>query len=597
VNVAIDKSGLELYRSMLQIGQSLPNNADGLPEVRIALLADHAPQQLAKVLSCAVLEQGLFPLLCVADYGTAAFQAFDPASETHTFRPEFVVYSTAMQKYRDRFFAAERAQERDTLPKRYLDEVLGVADSFLDRGIGTIVNNFPLPLERMFGNFGLLTSQSLYGSVFRFNQLLVEAIAKRANCLLSDFMYLANGAGVQNFFDERLWQTSKYPCANRFLPDLARSAARLIATRRGKVSKVLVLDLDNTLWGGVIGDDGLEGINLGGDAYGEAFRQFQKYILSLRDRGYILAVCSKNNESVALDAFRNHPEMVIKETDISVFVANWNDKASNIEFIARVLNLGLDSIIFIDDSAFERSLVRSALPQVCVPELPEDVTDYCAALEQSGLLEGTGFTKEDATRSAKYREEAQRTTEQLKFGNIDEYLASLEMRIDCSPFRSEDMPRIAQLIQRSNQFNFRTQRLSQAACEKALEAGEVTISARLRDKFGDYGLIAAAVCETLDDDLFIKEFVMSCRVLKRGVEEYLVNYVFDQCRTQGLKGVRGQYLRSAKNAMVADFYARFEFENTFRDNDRSDWYLSVENYKVRSTQIGEAKIDRSRGIE
>ena len=581
---------------MLQIGQTLPGNADSLPEVRIALLADHAPQQLTKVLACAVLEQGLFPLLYAADYGTAAFHAVDSASEAHTFRPEFVVYSTAVQKYRDRFYAATSAQDRDTLPETYLGEVLRVADAFLDRGIGTIVNNFPLPLERMFGNFGLLTSQSLYGSVFRFNQLLVEALADRPNCLLSDFMYLANSVGVQNFFDERLWQASKYPCANRFLPDLARSAARLIATRKGKVSKVLVLDLDNTLWGGVIGDDGLEGISLGGDAYGEAFRQFQKYILGLRDRGYILAVCSKNNESVVLDAFRNHPEMIIKETEISVFVANWNDKASNIEFIARVLNVGLDSIIFIDDSPFERSLVRNALPQVYVPELPEDVTDYCAALEQSGLLEGTGFTKEDATRNAKYREEAQRTTEQLKFGNIEEFLASLDMRIDCGPFRSEDMPRIAQLIQRSNQFNFRTQRLSQAACEKALEAGEVTIFARLRDKFGDYGLIAAVVCETRDGSLFVREFVMSCRVLKRGVEEYLVNYLFDQCQRLGRKGVRGQYLKSAKNAMVADFYAKFGFEITFLDDERSDWYLSVENYKVRPVQIREVEVDRSRDI-
>ncbi|MEA2940429.1 MAG: hypothetical protein QOD09_958 [Bradyrhizobium sp.] len=575
---------------MLNAGQGLKDNPAGFPEVRVALLADHAPQQYAKVFASALFECKLFPSLRVAEYGTATFQAFDPSSDTYAFKPEFAVYSTSMQKYRARFYGAKTAAEREILPQAYLDEILSVADAFLGRGIEVVLNNFPLPVERMFGSYALLTSQSLYGSVVRFNALLAEAVATRSNCLLSDVMYLANCVGTNNFLDDRLWHASKYPCANQFLPDLTRSVARLIATRKGKLSKVLVLDLDNTIWGGVIGDDGLEGIALGGDAYGEAFQEFQRYILSLRDRGYVLAVCSKNNEEIALDAFRNHPEMILKETDISVFVANWNDKASNIEFIARVLNLGLDSLVFIDDSAFERSLVRTALPQVAVPELPEDVADYCSALEQSGLLEGTGFTKEDATRNAKYREEALRTTEQLKFGNIDEYLASLDMRIDCGPFRAADMPRVAQLIQRSNQFNFRTQRLSQAACEAALEAGEVTVAARLTDKFGDYGLIAVIVCETVEGDLFVRELVMSCRVLKRGVEEYLVNYLFAQCRARGLKGIRGQYVKSAKNAMVADFYPGFMFQSISMDDQTSEWYLPVSSYKVCPTQIKEIEV-------
>jgi FkbH-like protein len=580
------KTGLALYRSMLD---AVSDNGAGLPEVRVVLLADHAPQQYAKVLTSAFLECGLFPRLHVAEYGTATFQAFDATSETHAFRPEFVVYSTSMQKYRDRFYAAEAGAGREVLPQAYLDEILSVAGAFLNRGIEVVLNNFPLPVERMFGNYGLQTSQSLYGSVVRFNALLTEAVAGRSNCLLNDVMYLANRVGAENFFDDRLWYASKYPCANQYLPELTRSIARLVATRKGRATKVLVLDLDNTIWGGVIGDDGLEGIALGGDAYGEAFQHFQRYILSLRDRGYVLAICSKNNEAIALDAFRNHSEMILKETDISVFVANWNDKASNIEFIARVLNLGLDSLVFVDDSEFERSLVRTGLPQVAVPELPEDVADYCAALERSGLLEGAGFTKEDTARNAKYREEALRTTEQLKFGNIDDYLASLDMRIDCGPFRSADMPRIAQLIQRSNQFNFRTQRLSQAACEAALEGGEVTVAARLADKFGDYGLIAVIVCDTVDGDLFVKEFVMSCRVLKRGVEEYLVNHLFDQCRARGLKGIRGQYVKSAKNAMVANFYSGFKFERMSISDESSDWYLPVTKYEIRATQIKEAE--------
>ena len=574
---------------MLRGAETLAINDAALPEIRLALMSDHAPQQYAKVIASAMVETGFFPRVFTADYGTTGFAVFDPGSDLYAFRPDYAIYSTAVQKYREQFFAARTAAQREQLPQLFLDEVLGVAERLNGAGIPVVLNNFPLPMERLFGSFGLMTAQSLYGSVLRFNALMARAVETRADCMINDLMYLAGSVGVTNFLDERLWHASKYPCSNQFLPDVARAVARLIATRRGKVTKVLVLDLDNTLWGGVIGDDGLDGISLGGDAYGEAFQQFQRFILSLRDRGYVLAVCSKNNEPVVLDAFRNHPEMIIRETDISVMVANWNDKASNIEFIARVLNLGLDSMVFIDDSPFERSLVRKALPQVAVPEMPEDIADYCVALETSGVLEGVGFTPEDAARNAKYREEATRTTEQMKFGNIDDYLASLDMRADCGPFRRDDLSRIVQLFQRSNQFNLRTQRLSRTASEALLDADEVTVAARLSDKFGHYGLISAIACETVEHDLRVVELVMSCRVLKRGMEEHLMNYLFDQCRKRGLKGIRGQYIRTPKNDMVARFYAQFGFDCVSVDDSRSDWYLSVDDYRPRSTHIGGIK--------
>jgi FkbH-like protein len=583
----VAEAGQALYLSMLQSAQSLGENKDALPEIRVALLADHAPQQYAKVFSAAMTENKLFPRLYVAEYGTASVEVFDPASELYEFSPEIAIWSMAVQKYRERFYGAETASKREGLPLVYLEETLAVVDALLGRGIVVVLNNFPLPVERMFGNYGLLTAQSFYGSVMRFNTLLTQAVTERTDCLLNDVLYLANYVGVNKFIDERLWQLSKYPCANQYLPDVTRSVARLIAARKGKVTKVLVLDLDDTLWGGIVGDDGIEGISLGGDAFGESFQQFQRYILSLRDRGYVLAVCSKNTEEIALDAFRNHPEMILKETDISLFIANWNDKVSNIEHISRVLKLDLDSFVFIDDSQFERAHVRAALKDVSVPELAADVTDYCAALELSGVLEGIGCTEEDRTRNAKYREEARRTTEQLKFGNIEEYLASLDIRIDCGPFRRQDMPRIAQLLQRSNQFNLRTQRLSQAACAAVLDAGEITVAARLTDKFGDYGLISVIACDRLNDDLFIREFVMSCRVLKRGVEEYLFNYLADQCKRAGLRGIRGQYLRTAKNGMVAKLYSDFGFASVSEDDSRSEWYLDLKDYRPYPTQIRE----------
>jgi FkbH-like protein len=460
-------------------------------------------------------------------------------------------------------------------------------DALLERKISVVVSNLALPIERMFGNYGALTQQSLYGSVLAFNNLLAEAVKTRRSCSMNDVMFIANRFGSENFFDERLWLSSKAPCAYRFLPEIARSISRIVAVNRGKAKKVLVLDLDNTIWGGVIGDDGMDGIALGGDAFGEAFQQFQKYVLGLRDRGFVLAVCSKNNEATAIEPFRSHPEMLLNETDISVFVANWNDKAGNIDYISRVLSLGRDSFIFIDDSAFERDQVANAHPMVAVPEIPEDVAGYISAIEWSGLLEAQSFTAEDATRNDSYRVEAQRTTEQLRFSDIGEYLASLEMKITAEPFGVADLPRVAQLIQRSNQFNLRTQRLSEADCESAAKLNHVTLSARLSDKFGDYGLISVVVGEPDGDSLFIKELVMSCRVLRRGVEEYLMNTLFSEAALRGFSGIKGEYIASAKNKMVEGFYRDFGFDLISDPSDlkRTVWYLATSDYAPRKTHI------------
>jgi FkbH-like protein len=294
---------------------------------------------------------------------------------------------------------------------------------------------------------------------------------------------------------------------------------------------------------------------------------------------------------VAIEAFRRHPEMIITENDIAVFVANWNDKASNIEYIARVLNLGLDSFIFIDDSPFERDLVRTALPSVLVPDMPEDPADFVRAIEESGLLESSGFSHEDATRNQNYRIEAQRATEQIKYGSIDDYLASLGMQADCGPFRKEDLPRVAQLLQRSNQFNLRTQRFSEADCERyMLETDKrIGLQIKLADKFGDYGLISVVCCDVEDGALVVSELVMSCRVLKRGVEDYIMNRLFEECGARGLDGVRGEYRPTAKNGMVRSFFEGFGFLAQAHDAVREQWYLPADRYESRPTFIGTMK--------
>lgn len=584
---------LKKYMAMLRHGREQVENVSSLAEVRLAVLADHAPQQLTVLLKSAIKTTGLFPVIYEADYATAAFEVYDDASDLFAFAPEWALLSISVQKYRDRFLSLRSMSAREELPEAYLAELLAIIDKLGDAGIKVIVSNFALPIERMLGSFSVLTTQSLYGSVIKFNSLLAEAIVRRSFCAINDVMYLAARIGAERFFDERLWLSAKYLCSNQALPDIAHSVSRALAVRRGKVSKVLVLDLDNTLWGGVIGDDGLDGIQLGGDAIGEAFRLFQQYLLGLKQRGYVLAVCSKNNEEFALEVFQKHPEMVLREEDIAVFVANWNDKASNIDYISRVLNLGLDSFVFIDDSEFERDLVRQALPSILIPTLSEDPSGYIAAIEDSGVLEASTVSPEDGNRNQSYREEAKRTTAQLQYGSIDDYLMSLDMEADCQKFRPDDLPRISQLLQRSNQFNLRTQRLSEAECEAYMVDTErrVGLQIKLADKFGDYGLISVICCDVDQDVLSVTELVMSCRVLKRGVEGFIINRLFKECRDRGLTGIRGEYRFSSKNAMVRQFYSDFGFTMVDADATKEIWFLPASVYIDRQVYIKEKQND------
>ena len=578
---------LQLYMELKRAGSSQKKPRIGQHSIRVAIVSDHATQQYSTVLKGAFDELDYFPVVFEAEYGTAALEAFDRDSKLHAFKPEIIVYSICVQNYRNRFYDSKTLQERELLPDCYLEEVASVVDALTSSGGIIVINNLALPIERQFGNFGLQTLHSLYGSVLHFNYLLAKSMVTRQSCAINDVMYLANRVGTEQFFDERLWFSAKYPCANRFLPMLARGVVRTALVRKGNLTKVLVLDLDNTLWGGVIGDDGLEGIRLGGNAEGESFKQFQSYIKSLKDRGYILTVCSKNNESIAMEVFHTHQEMVLQEEDIALFVINWNDKASNIEYISRVLNLGLDSFVFIDDMPFERELVRRRLPMVKVPEMPEDVTDYIAAIEKSGILENIGFSKEDHRRNSSYREEAKRTSEQLKYGSIDDYLISLDMTSECNFFKKEDIVRVAQLIQRSNQFNLRTQRLTAADCLEYLEIKnkKMGIQIKLSDKFGDYGLIAVICCDIDNDYLFITELVMSCRVLKRGVENLIMNFLFSQCVLLNLKGIKGEYISTSKNSLVKDFFPQFGFTSTQEEPKKTSWLLLASNYQPQKAFI------------
>jgi FkbH-like protein len=371
------------------------------------------------------------------------------------------------------------------------------------------------------------------------------------------------------------------------LVDVARECSHLVTSLRSGPKKVAVLDLDNTLWGGVIGDDGLDGIEIGDTSpRGEAFKAFQQYLLSLTHRGILLAVCSKNDREKAVEPFEKHPEMVLRMKDIVAFKANWQPKSENIRQIAAELNLGLDSLVFIDDNPAEIEIVRQFVPEVETVLLSEDPSEYVGALEDSRYFEPKSVTAEDLERVGQYRQEAQRQELLATVTDMDAYLESLGMEAAIREFRPVDVPRISQLINKSNQFNLTTERRTEAQVQAVMaDPAYFGFTVRLADRFGDHGLISVVVGKVAGDEAEIDTWLMSCRVLKRQVEELVLNEVVRLALLRNCCRIRGVYLPTAKNGMVRDHYPGMGFTPSLTSNTRLEFELDPRLYTARPTRI------------
>jgi len=369
-----------------------------------------------------------------------------------------------------------------------------------------------------------------------------------------------------------------------FLPLVAKNIVDIIKASTGKINKCMILDLDNTIWGGIIGDDGISNIQLGELGIGKAFSELQMWAKQLKERGIILAICSKNSEKIVKEPFINHPDMILRLDDISIFIVNWGNKVDNIKYIQSILNIGFDSIVFIDDSLFERNMVRKMLPDITVPELPEDPVDYVPYLRSLNLFETTSYSDEDSNRTKKYQYEAKRAKFKTNFSSIDDYLKNLSMIAEVAEFDDYHTPRIAQLTQRSNQFNLRTKRYTEKDINKIRKSNQyITRYFKLEDKFGEYGLIGIVILKkTNNNSVFIDNSIISCRVLKRGVEEFIFNKVAKLVANEGCNKIIGEYLPTPKNTLVKCIFKEFGFT---KDEDK--WVLDVKDYQERKTFIKE----------
>jgi len=544
-----------------QLKKNLKKDTTGFKETKLAVLGNCATQLLSQALSGYAYELKIALNMFDADYDQLEPQTLDPNSELFTFEPNYILIQLCSEKLQLEFCDLS-PEEQESFADRVMARIQEYWRRIEARTKAPIIQfDFIEIDDGVFGNYGLKTQKSFLYQIRKLNMLFSEAASKDKQVFPIALNSLSAQVGRDTFFDPQLFYIAKMPIQVDSLPQVAKRVFDTIEALAGHFRKCVVLDLDNTLWGGVVGDDGMEGIRIGELKDGKIYSDLQRYFKALRNRGILLAVCSKNEYDAAIRPFREHPEMVLREDDFVMFVANWEDKASNIRRIRETLNIGMDSIVFIDDNPFEQNAVRSQIADLTVPELPPEPEKYLDFLRKSNLFETVSVSGEDAKRTQQYREEAQRTESAATFASYDEYLQSLEMVAEAKPFDEFHFARIAQLTQRSNQFNLRTVRYTESDIKRIADDDHfITLYFTLRDKFGDHGLISVVILEKRDNGtLFVNEFLMSCRVLKRGMEEFIINKIVSTAKENGFTLVEGEYIRTQKNAMVAQLYTQHGF--------------------------------------
>jgi len=570
---------------MAQLGKLAANIPEGLPGYRLAVIGDCATQHVSKAIKGTGAARGIAIELLDTDYDQILAQTSDPSSELFEFSPDGVFILMCTEKLYDKYTHTPEADRQS-----FADSVFAwIRDRWNElssgRKVSILQSLFTEYDDRVFGSFASRLKSSFIYQLRRLNMLIADGAAEAKNVYPVDLGYFAGKYGTDTVRDSKMYAIAKLPFATSAIPEVASAVVDIILALKGKSVKCLVLDLDNTLWGGVVGDDGTDGIQIGDYGIGKAFTAFQKWLLELKKRGLLLAVCSKNDEDKAKDPFINHPDMVLKLEDFAIFVANWEPKPENIKLIRKTLNIGMDSLVFIDDNPFERNSVRAMIPEITVPELPEDPAEYVDFLRNEALFEAVSYSAEDGGRTDMYRAEAGRVLAAQSCGSYSEYLAGLEMKAVADPFAPFWYPRIAQLSQRSNQFNLRTVRYTEAEiADIAADKDCVTVYFTLKDRFGDSGLISAVIMRKLDEEtLFVDTWIMSCRVLKRTMEEFIVNKMIKSAAAAGYKKVVGEYLKTPKNAMVSEIYSKLGFTRVSDTRFEAD----VESFKYNESFIEE----------
>ncbi len=563
----------------IELKKNLKKDFSGFKKAKIALLGDSATQLLTQAIRGYGFELGFDLEIVEADYDQIDRQIMYSASEMYQSQPEYIIIFQSVQKLRKRFYKTG-IRQRSLFAQDEAARISGFLAALNKNihGVKVIVANFMEQNDSVFGQYANKTDMSFLYQIRHLNCALMTLAANTKNLFICDVAALTAAFGHVAATDNRNYINADMAFSLDFLPEMAKGIVDNIQVVSGAAKKCLVLDLDNTLWGGIIGDDGVENIQIGDLNQGKAFSELQCWAKELQRRGVILAICSKNDEDIAKTPFLKHPDMVLSLDDIAIFMANWDSKVDNLKKIKSFLNIGYDSMVFIDDNPYERGVVKSYLPEITIPDLPEDPADYLPFLSGLNLFETSAYTQEDEQRTVHFQQELKREITQALFTDEREFLKSLGMTCEIQPFSAFNLPRAAQLLQRSNQFNLRTIRYTEEDLQRlSTSDSHLSWTFSVHDQFGSYGLISVIIGRLDGDEFFIDTWVMSCRVLKRGVKNLALNEIVQTAKRLGAKRIRGEYIPTPKNGLVKNHYPNLGFT----EKDTGQWILDVKDYTLR----------------
>ena len=563
-----EKSGAELNLKLVNVG----------------VLRNFTVEPLLPLLSGEMALAGQRAKIYTADFDTIAENVFNPQSGLYESRPDLIMIFQWLELLSPALTTNFLSHSSSEIEEE-IQRVIHLIDSFFEairsRSNATVLlNNFQLPLLPTLGILDAQSERYHTYSIMKLNLELLKVSKKYSGIYWVDYLGLFARHGLANIRDEKHWQMSKAPFSRSVLNSVASEYGKFFKSFAGRSKKCLVLDCDNTLWGGIIGEDGIKGLKLGGSYPGQVFKDFQQEILNLYHRGVILALCSKNNEDDVLEVLDKHPEMLLKKKHFATWQINWSDKASNIEQIAKDLNIGIDSLVFVDDNPFECNWVREKLPEVAVVELGKEVLEIKKKLQLPGFFDSLVFSAEDKKRNEMYASDKQRKELMGHSGSIADYLKSLEIKTAIGIASELEIPRVAQMTQKTNQFNLTTKRYSESDIT-GLSTGtdsEVYIL-QLQDKISDLGIVGVAIVRFENTLAVIDTLLLSCRALSRGAEDTLLALILNRAKLRDCKKVNAEYLKTAKNAQVKDFYQKHHFTLLTENESGSKWELNLETHQ------------------
>lgn len=564
--------------------------ADGSKRIkkRIAVLGGSTTNDIIKTLEIFLLSEGIEPEFYESEYNRFWQDAMFENPELKEFSPDIIYIHTS---YRNIASFLPFAYETELEINAKIDERYAYYEKMWRKlsdvyACPIIQNNFELPPYRLFGNRDFYDIHGGINFINEINKRFSEFANQNQGFYICDINYVASCFGLDKWFDDQAWYMYKYACSLDAIPYLAFNLSHIIKSLFGKNKKVLALDLDNTLWGGVVGDDGVEGIEIGEEtANAECFKAFQEYVKKQKDIGIMLTVASKNDHDNAI-AGLNHPEGILRPEDFIVIKANWETKDRNLANTAAEMDLGIDSFVFADDNPTERALVERSIKGIAVPVM-DNPSDYIRTIDRNGYFEVTNFSADDLKRNEMYKANVKRSELSTEFADYNEYLLSLEMKAEIKAFDPIYIQRITQLTNKSNQFNLTTKRYTQPEIEGVANDGKhITLYGKLSDIFGDNGVVSVVIGEIKNEICNIDLWLMSCRVLKKNMEYAMLDTLVSECKEKGITTIIGNYFPTAKNNMVRDLFADFGFNKISEDeNGNTQWSLSVEEYENKNNVI------------